>query len=260
MRGAELLITLQLLFSVASAAAADSPGIPDTPAQTYRLATISVVRDTPDGHIDDIWNQGTLFTARPDANHWLRVSGHFPHGKWQPLAHPVWVFDYYARDISAQPARSQHPDHDRFIVIDKKHFLLKVLDDTNHGAKVVYKTKVALGIDGCKPETKGGRCYYTEPGSYHVRWKVHDPHGIEWCIPKSMDEEYKSDVRAGRRCFRGPLGRYALNIGKTYAIHGTDRPDLLGRRVSHGCIRVANSAMRVIYQLMDVGDKVKIIR
>ncbi len=259
MRGAKLLITVQLLFCGASAAAG-SPGLPDTPAQTYKLATIAVVRDTPEGHIDDIWSEGTLFTGRAGANHWLRVSGHFPHGKWRPLPHPVWILDYYAQDISAQPARSRHPGHDRFIVIDKKHFLLKVLDDTKRGDKVVYKTKVALGIDGCKPETKGGRCYYTEPGNYHVRWKVHDPHGIEWCIPKSMDEEYKSDIRAGRRCFRGPLGRYALNIGKTYAIHGTDRPDMLGRRVSHGCIRVANSAMRVIYKLMDVGDKVKIIR
>lgn len=260
MRGARTFSGLLLSLWVASAAVAASSG-GAAPAGTYRLFTISVVRDAPGGRIDDIWSGGTLFTARPESGHWLRISGRFPHGRWQPLRHPLWVLDDYARPRAARRMRSRHhPGIDRFIVIDKRRFLLKVVDRTAAGSRVIYKTRVALGLDGCKPRDKGGRCYYTRPGIYHVRWKVHDPHGIKWCIPDSMDREYRSDLLAGKRCFRGPLGRYALNIGNSYAIHETDRPDLLGHRVSHGCVRLANSAIRVVYGLMDVGDTVKIVR
>lgn len=258
MRGIRFLFLLQLFASVTALAA--PPAKPDTPAKTYKLTTISVVRTAPDGGIADVWSDGTLFTAHADGDHWLRVSGTFPDGKWQPLPHPFWVLDYYAQDLAKRRAHSVHPGEKRLIVVDKSRFLLKVIQNNDSGKKVLYKTKVALGMDGCKPQSKGGRCYYTEPGDYAVRWKIHDPKGIEWCIPNSMTQEYPDDVREGKRCFRGPLGRYALNIGKSYAIHGTDRPDLLGKRVSHGCIRVANSAMRVIYKLMDVGDPVKIIQ
>ena len=257
MRHLRFLFLLPLFVSVTVIAAS---ALPDAPAQTYKLTTIAVVRAAPEGRITDIWSAGALFTARAADDHWLRVSGTFPDGKWRPLPQPFWILDYYAQALAAHRTPSVHPGKKRFIVVDKSRFLLTVMQKAPHGNKVLYKTEVALGMDGCKPEDEGGHCYYTEPGSYKVRWKIHDPDGIEWCIPKSMEQEYPADIRTGKRCFRGPLGRYALNSGKTYAIHGTDRPDLLGRRVSHGCIRVANSAMRVIYRLMDVGDEVKIIR
>src|SRR6202008_762316 len=36
----------------------------------------------------------------------------------------------------------------------------------------------------------------------------------------------------------GGLGAAAVFLGDEIAIHGTDKPELLGRRVSHGCIRL----------------------
>lgn len=143
--------------------------------------------------------------------------------------------------------------------IDKSTFELEVIEERNENKEVIFKTTVALGMDRCLPEEKGGRCYYTDPGEYHVRWKVHDPQGIEWCIPKSMEKEYASAIARGKRCFRGALGNHALNIGKTYAIHGTSNPSSLGKRVSHGCIRTANEAVKKLYSLMEEGDKVYII-
>ena len=89
--------------------------------------------------------------------------------------------------------------------------------------------------------------------------KIHDPEGIQWCIPKTMEKEYSRAIKRGERCYRGAIGKYALNIGKSYAIHGTSNPRSIGKRVSHGCVRTYNRDIKQIYQLMDVGDKVYIV-
>jgi lipoprotein-anchoring transpeptidase ErfK/SrfK len=42
------------------------------------------------------------------------------------------------------------------------------------------------------------------------------------------------------------------------ALHGTNRPSLLGLRVSNGCIRVSNAAIRRIWRLAPTGTPVLI--
>jgi L,D-transpeptidase catalytic domain len=46
--------------------------------------------------------------------------------------------------------------------------------------------------------------------------------------------------------------------GGFVGIHGTDRPDLLPGRVSHGCIRMPNGAIRRLDRVMPVGTPVRI--
>jgi hypothetical protein len=232
-----------------------------SPAQTFRLTTIAVVRDQPNGRIVDIWNSQTLFTSNVADGDWVRVTGTFPDDSWQPSETPLWINRHYAESFtpSHRPAPSTRPPGiTRYVEVDKSNFELRVIEERDEGRDVIFKTPVALGMDRCLPEEKGGRCYYTEPGEYQVRWKVHDPEGIEWCIPKSMEKEYSRSIARGKRCFRGAIGKHALNIGKTYAIHGTSNPSSLGKRVSHGCVRTANQAIEKLYKLMDVGDKVYI--
>ena len=54
-----------------------------------------------------------------------------------------------------------------------------------------------------------------------------------------------------------PMGEAALTLrGGEYAIHGTNRPDLIGGFVSHGCIRMYNSDIRELYRLVDIGTPV----
>ena len=231
-------------------------------AQTYELTTIAVVRDAPQGHIVDIWNPETRFTSNVADGEWVRVTGYFPNDEWQPYPRPLWIDRNYVHSFTPKPA----PKHSnrpagivRYIEVDKNNFELRVIEEKDDNKAVIFKTEVALGMDRCLPKSKGGRCYYTEPGEYAVRWKVHDPQGIEWCIPKSMEKEYSKAINQGERCYRGAIGKYALNIGKTYAIHGTSNPRSIGKKVSHGCVRTANSDMEKLYKLMDVGDKVYIV-
>ncbi len=58
-----------------------------------------------------------------------------------------------------------------------------------------------------------------------------------------------------------PMGAAALTMrGGEYAIHGTNRPELIGGFVSHGCIRMYNSDIRELSRLVDVGTPVVVER
>jgi hypothetical protein len=46
--------------------------------------------------------------------------------------------------------------------------------------------------------------------------------------------------------------------GGVIGIHGTDRPDLIPGRPSHGCIRLPNPAVRRLWKLMPIGTPVRI--
>ena len=46
----------------------------------------------------------------------------------------------------------------------------------------------------------------------------------------------------------GSLGEYALYFGNGYMIHGTLYERLLGRPVSHGCIRLGREPLREVYR------------
>ncbi len=63
-------------------------------------------------------------------------------------------------------------------------------------------------------------------------------------------------VDSPQRQFTGVLGKYRLELGDGYGIHGTDEPDKLGRSVSHGCVRLGDSDIERLYAMANVGDEV----
>jgi lipoprotein-anchoring transpeptidase ErfK/SrfK len=63
-------------------------------------------------------------------------------------------------------------------------------------------------------------------------------------------------VTTVQRHYAGVLGKYRLDLGDGYAIHGTDQPDKLGQAVSHGCVRVGDADIEKLYQIANVGDEV----
>jgi lipoprotein-anchoring transpeptidase ErfK/SrfK len=52
------------------------------------------------------------------------------------------------------------------------------------------------------------------------------------------------------------LGRYRLNLGDGYALHGTQAVSQLGRSVSHGCVRLADEDLEKLFKMSHVGDEV----
>jgi L,D-transpeptidase ErfK/SrfK len=57
-----------------------------------------------------------------------------------------------------------------------------------------------------------------------------------------------------------PLGNFALNLGMPgYLIHGTNKPWGIGRRVSHGCIRLYPEDIESLFYQVPTGTPVEII-
>lgn len=57
-----------------------------------------------------------------------------------------------------------------------------------------------------------------------------------------------------------PMGDHALYLGwPTYAIHGTNRPLAVGRRVSRGCVRLYPESVAELFTIVPVGTKVTVV-
>lgn len=63
-------------------------------------------------------------------------------------------------------------------------------------------------------------------------------------------------VTAPQRRFDKVLGKYRLNLGGGYALHGTLAADQLGRSVSHGCVRLSDADLARLWGMTKVGDQV----
>ena len=79
-----------------------------------------------------------------------------------------------------------------------------------------------------------------------------------WAPPASVKRDNPSlpNVIAGGAP-NNPMGVAALTLaGDEYAIHGTNRPGLIGRAVSYGCIRMRNADILDLYARIRVGAPV----
>ncbi|UCF18668.1 MAG: L,D-transpeptidase [Gemmatimonadota bacterium] len=97
----------------------------------------------------------------------------------------------------------------------------------------------------------------TPQGSFRVLSKISDP---VWKKPDwAFVEEGKpipTDPR--QRIEYGTLGEYALYFGDGFMIHGTLYERLLGRPVTHGCIRLGRDDLRQVYRATAVGTPIYI--
>ena len=85
-----------------------------------------------------------------------------------------------------------------------------------------------------------------------------------WTPPESIHKEYRAaGMSLPERVAAGPdnpLGKYAIRIGDTsYLIHGTNSPEGVGLRVSHGCIRLYSDHIAELASRVKVGTSVRII-
>ncbi len=63
-------------------------------------------------------------------------------------------------------------------------------------------------------------------------------------------------VNTKQRHYDKVLGKFRLEMGNGYGIHGTDEPDKLGQSVSHGCVRLGDADIEQLYSIANVGDTV----
>lgn len=59
---------------------------------------------------------------------------------------------------------------------------------------------------------------------------------------------------------RNPMGVRALTLsGDEYAIHGTNRPESIGKAASYGCIRMSNHNITDLFDRVEVGTPVVLL-
>jgi L,D-transpeptidase ErfK/SrfK len=57
-----------------------------------------------------------------------------------------------------------------------------------------------------------------------------------------------------------PLGKYALRLGwKNYLIHDSNKPDGVGRNVSHGCIHLYPEDIERLFNETEIGTQVRVV-
>jgi L,D-transpeptidase ErfK/SrfK len=119
------------------------------------------------------------------------------------------------------------------------------------GENIVVTEPVGIGREG----------WNTPIGTTHVTSKQVDP--IWRPTPNVRAEAAKNGTPIPSYFPAGinnPLGKYILRLGwPTYLIHGTNRPEGVGARVSAGCIRMLPDDVEYLYKSVKIGTKVRVI-
>lgn len=125
------------------------------------------------------------------------------------------------------------------------------------GEQTLKEMVASCGSGNVLEDQVGGRTwtFETPRGTFKIQSKVRNPVWIkpDWAfleegeiVPKDWSE----------RAEPGMMGDYALGIGKGYFIHGTMYSRLLGRNVSHGCIRLGDQDLKSLVDQVALGTPV----
>lgn len=107
------------------------------------------------------------------------------------------------------------------------------------------------------PISVGAEGLNTPEGEFKVKNKVENP---LWTAPASIREERPDGPHTIPPGPENPLGDHWIGLSiPGYGIHGTNKPLGVGRRVSHGCIRLYPEDVRDLFSRVKVGTPVRII-
>jgi lipoprotein-anchoring transpeptidase ErfK/SrfK len=127
------------------------------------------------------------------------------------------------------------------------------------GTETVRTGLVSTGSGEILPDPSGKRqwVFDTPRGEFFVKSKVKNPYWVkpDWAfiedgepIPKNSDD----------RVVGGELGDFALGFGNGFFLHGTLYTRLLGRNVTHGCVRFGDEDLKFMFNSAAIGTKIYI--
>jgi L,D-transpeptidase ErfK/SrfK len=123
--------------------------------------------------------------------------------------------------------------------------------------RMYYFSKKSDSIVRTFPIGIGDEGTETPVGNFKIVEKIANP---SWHVPESIKKErpeLPSVVPPGPE---NPLGTHALRLSeRSVLIHGTNRPYAVGRRASHGCIRMYPEDIPKLFQAVPNGTKVTIL-
>lgn len=176
--------------------------------------------------------------------------------------HPTTVQD--KTDLRALQARykalskqlSQLMPSQPYILVDTARNRLYVKRQDEVVLDAVASTGSGTILD--KPGDGNSQWIFDTPrGEFLVKSKITNPTWIrpDWAF---IEEGLAVPQNAADRAEPGVLGDYALGFGKGYFIHGTLYTRLLGKNVTHGCIRLNDNDLKGVYKIARVGTPIMI--
>jgi L,D-transpeptidase ErfK/SrfK len=185
---------------------------------------------------------GTGYGYRPYADEPARLSGQVPAGD-RDLKQFVGRLDRRSRDLAAR-LKATAP-RGVYIVIDQtqNRLYLKKDDET------LLDARCSAGSGMVLKESYGKKrewVFDSPRGRFQVLSLLRNP---VWAKPDwaFVEDGEPIPTRSADRLETGSLGEYALYFGNGFMIHGTLYERLLGRAVSHGCIRVGRDDLRKVW-------------
>jgi L,D-transpeptidase YbiS len=133
---------------------------------------------------------------------------------------------------------------------ENRFVLRNSIDTIRTGKCSTGKDEILIYPDGTRKPFK------TPKGLFTVLQKTKDP---VWVKPDwAFIEEGKKppSARSAERYDDSTLGSYSLKIGDGYMLHGTLYQRFLGLPVTHGCVRLGDADLEVIFKTLDKGAKV----
>ncbi len=156
------------------------------------------------------------------------------------------------RDLTARLAAAA--PRGVYIVIDQTQNRLYLRKD----AETLLQAVCSTGSGMVLRESTGKKrewIFDSPRGRFLVRSMNKNP---VWAKPDwaFVEESQPIPRNPAERLEYGSLGEYALHFGDGFMIHGTLYERLLGRAVSHGCIRVGRDDLRQVWANAHVGTQI----
>ncbi len=145
----------------------------------------------------------------------------------------------------------------RYIVIDQTHNRLYVKEQD----RTVIEAICSAGSGVVLKESDSGKgrtwVFDTPRGQFRVLSKINNPvwRKPDWAF---VEEGKPVPKNPADRLEYGTLGEHALYFGNGFLIHGTLYERLLGRSVSHGCIRLGRDDLRKVFAAASIGTPIYI--
>jgi L,D-transpeptidase YbiS len=143
--------------------------------------------------------------------------------------------------------------HGTYAIVDTASNVLTV----RQGDRVLRRAVISAGSGSILDDPSGKRrwVFDTPRGIRVVKSKVEHPIWVrpDWAF---IEEGSPLPAEYAQRLDPGAMGDYAIGLGEGYFIHGTLYTRLLGRNVTHGCVRVGDRDLAAIYRTLGLGSRV----
>ncbi len=142
---------------------------------------------------------------------------------------------------------------DVYVVVDTHNNKLRVY----RGGKLLREAVCSTGSGIRLRDPRDGREWFfdTPQGEFRILRKQKNPLWIkpDWAF---IEDGYLPPKSARDRVDDFSLGDYALYMRDGYIIHGTIFRTLLGKRVTHGCIRLGDEDLKFVFDTVPTDARV----